>query len=275
MKGIQLNRQTPMDAMTDETSRAQLLFIRLNRSEKWQHLIFAACFLVLVVTGFMLRIPEKYLIYLGDFREMVFLVRSVLHRTAGAAMIAVSIYHLYYISATPAGRRWFIDMRPALKDVKELVHNLKFYAGMEKAQPKFDRFCYKQKIEYGALIVGTTIMSVTGLLLWTESSWSKFWLDISILVHGMEAILASLAIIIWHLYEVHLKPHHTSMDGLWLTGVIDEATMKAEYAQHYEKIMADPELQKIYLVNGPDLVGDTEGRPTVASGTFQRQSQTY
>lgn len=266
-----MSRQIPIDASTIQKSDGQLSFVRLNRSEIWQHLLFAASFAVLVVTGFMLRMPEKYLSYLGDSREMVFMVRSVLHRAAGVVMIAVSVYHLYYLMAKPAGRRWFFDMRPTLKDIKDVFHNLKYYTGMEKAPPRFDRFCYKHKIEYGALIAGTTIMSITGLLLWTESNWSKFWLDISILVHGMEAILACLAIMIWHLYEVLLKPHHAPMDNLWWTGNIDEATMKAEYPLHYEKIMADPELQKIYIVGGSRMAHDKEQNPSAEAVMFIEQ----
>jgi cytochrome b subunit of formate dehydrogenase len=103
-------------------------------------------------------------------------------------------------------------------------------------------------MEYGALIAGTILMSVTGLILWSESRWSKFILDIAILVHGMEAILACLAIMIWHLYEIHLKPHKSPIDNVWITGVIDEEEMKEEYPLHYQKIMADPKLQEIYLI---------------------------
>jgi hypothetical protein len=63
----------------------------------------------------------------------------------------------------------------------------------------------------------------------------------------MEAILASLAIMIWHFYEIHFRPHKFPLDKLWITGVIDEEEMKAEYGYHYQKIMNDPELQKIYI----------------------------
>ena len=90
-------------------------------------------------------------------------------------------------------------------------------------------------------------MAVTGILLWTEYLWDKFILDIAILVHGMEAILACLAIMVWHLYEVHLRPHKFPIDNMWITGVINEEEMKEEYPLHYKKIMNDPELQRIYI----------------------------
>ena len=222
-------------------------FVRLNYCERVQHLAFAICFIVLVITGFMLKVPDSFVKSLGTAGEIVFSYRSLLHRTAGTIMILVGLYHFYYLIFKRAGRRWLIDMLPRLKDLMDMINNFLYYINFKKEPPEFDRFCYKHKIEYGALIAGTTIVSVTGLILWTQYKWSKFIVDIATLVHGMEAILACLAIMIWHLYEIHFKPHKSPLDNTWLTGVIDEEEMKEEYALHYKKIMDDPELQKIYI----------------------------
>jgi cytochrome b subunit of formate dehydrogenase len=162
-------------------------------------------------------------------------------------MILVGVYHGYYLLFKPAGRRWLVDMLPRLKDLLDMRDNFLYFINVKESPPEFDRFCYKHKIEYGALIAGTTIVSITGLILWTQYKWSKFIVDIATLVHGMEAILACLAIMIWHFYEIHFRPHKYPLDKTWLTGVIDEAEMKEEYALHYKKIMNDPELQKIYI----------------------------
>jgi formate dehydrogenase gamma subunit len=237
------------DKTANETGgmTGEIYFVRLNYSERVQHLILVACFIVLVITGFMLKVPEHFVSVLGKAGETVFFWRSILHRLAGTVMILVSLYHLYYIIFKPAGRRWILDMMPGPRDLKEMSGNMLYYLGIRDELPEFDRFCYKHKFEYGALFFGNTVMAVTGLLLWTEYKWSKFILDISILMHGMEAILASLAIIIWHLYEVHLRPHKFPVDNMWLTGLIDEEEMKEEYPSHYKRIMADPELRKIYI----------------------------
>jgi formate dehydrogenase subunit gamma len=170
-----------------------------------------------------------------------------LHRTAGVIMMVVSAYHIYYLIFRPAGRRWLVDMLPKVKDVTDMILNIRYYLGFVDSPPEFVRLCYKHKLVYGALFAGTTLMSVTGVLMWLESYWSKFILDIAVLVHGMEAILACLAIIVWHLYEVHLRPHKFPIDHMWITGVIDAEEMKEEYPLHYKKIMNDPELKKIYI----------------------------
>lgn len=223
-------------------------FVRLNRSEINQHLIFVICFIILVITGFMDKLPENIINKLGETKEIVFIVRGIVHRIAGVVMIMVSIYHIYYILFKPAGRRWLISMIPTIQDAKDFVSNMLYLLGIMDKEPEFDRFSYKHKFEYLALIVGTTLMSVTGILLWTEQLWNKFYIDIATLVHQMEAILAGMAIIIWHLYEVHFKPGESAPPGnMWLTGLMDEHHMKEEHPLHYKKIMADPSLQKIYM----------------------------
>ena len=239
--------KTTNGSFRNELDGDKLNFIRLNFSERVQHLIFVSCFLILVITGFMIKIPEDMLDWLGGAGKTVFYYRSFLHRTAGVIMILTSAYHIYYLIFKPAGRRWLVDMLPKIKDITDMISNIRYYLGLEDSPPEFDRFCYKHKLEYGALFAGTTLMSVTGVLMWTEYHWSKFVFDISTLVHGMEAILACLAIMVWHLYEVHLRPHKFPIDHMWLTGVIDEEEMKAEYPFHYKKIMNDPELKKIYI----------------------------
>jgi formate dehydrogenase gamma subunit len=234
-------------------------FIRLNLSERVQHFILFACFIVLAITGFMVMIPETLAQALGGASETVFFYRGLLHRIAGIILILVGTFHFMYLLFTRSGRRWLVDMLPRPRDLKDMIFNIFYYLGFKKEPPEFDRFSYKQKFEYGALIAGSTIMSVTGLLLWTEYKWSKFILDIAKLVHGMEAILACLAIMIWHLFEVYLLPRKSSISKTWITGLIDEDEMKEEFAGHYKKIMADRGLRQIYLrgENEADRAADT------------------
>jgi len=222
-------------------------------------MIFLVCFIVLAITGFMVKLPEDMVQKFGDAKDVVFFYRGILHRIAGVTMILVSVYHVFYLLFRPAGRRWLMDMMPRFKDLTDLVGTMLYYVRLKEKPPEYDRFYYKQKLEYGALIAGATLMSLTGLLLWTEEMWPKFFLDIATIVHGMEAILACLAIMVWHMYEVHLRPRKFPIDNLWLTGVIEEEEMREEFPLHYKKIMADPELQRVYLV-GEHEEGDASLR---------------
>lgn len=243
--------QSKKNERSDQTKR---YFIRLNFNERVQHMIFLICFILLAITGFMVKLPQEIISKFGEAKDVVFYYRSLIHRTAGVTMILVSLYHVFYLFFRPGGRRWLVDMLPRLKDLHDMLGTMLYYVRFREKPPEYDRFYYKQKLEYGALIAGATLMSVTGLLLWTEQMWPKFVLDIAAIVHGMEAILACLAIMVWHMYEVHLKPRKFPIDNLWLTGVIDEEELMEEFPLHYKKIMADPELQKIYLAQESEKV---------------------
>lgn len=226
---------------------ASLVFVRLNRSENGQHFIFVLCFVLLAFSGFAVNLPEGFLPHEGHWDETLFHYRSLSHRIAGVLMLVVCIYHCGYLAFTRAGRRWLHDMLPRVSDLTELRDNLAYYLGRRASPPDFGRFNYKHKAEYGALIIGNILMSVSGIILWSESLWSKFVFDIASVVHGMEAVLACLAIMVWHLYEVHLRPSKFPFDSHWTTGVIPLEEAEEEYPRHYREVMADPHLRRVYL----------------------------
>jgi formate dehydrogenase subunit gamma len=240
-------RVTSTNIPNEKSDHKERYFIRLNFNERVQHMIFLICFIILALTGFMVKIPEEIVGKFGEAKTVVFYYRGILHRIAGVTMILVSLYHVFYLLLKPAGRRWLVDMLPKVKDLQDMLGTMLYYVRLREKPPEYDRFYYKQKLEYGALIAGATLMSLTGLLLWTEQMWPKFVLDIAAIVHSMEAILACLAIMVWHMYEVHLKPRKFPIDNLWITGVIDEEEMMEEFPLHYKKIMADPDLQRIFV----------------------------
>ncbi len=65
-------------------------------------------------------------------------------------------------------------------------------------------------------------MSITGFLLWFDDlvlRWFPKWVtDVATVIHFYEAVLASLAILVWHFYFVIFDPVVYPMDTAWLTG---------------------------------------------------------
>ncbi len=119
------------------------------------------------------------------------------------------------------------------KDLLDLRANLRHYLkGSEK--PAFGRFGYGEKIEYWALIWGTVIMGITGIMLWAKVSVAHFlprwWLDIATAVHFYEAVLATLAIVVWHFYQVFFDPDVYPMNWAWWDGQMEEHHYKEEHA---------------------------------------------
>ncbi len=63
-------------------------FIRLNYSERVQHIVFLSCFAILVITGFMLKMPDAVINKLGDSGDIVFYYRGIcLQKTLPLAMM--------------------------------------------------------------------------------------------------------------------------------------------------------------------------------------------
>jgi cytochrome b subunit of formate dehydrogenase len=201
----------------------------------------AVSFILLVITGFMLRFPETWWVsHIRDISEEGFEYRSLIHRISAVVMIAVSLYHIYYISFTKRGKQLVKDLWPKFKDVTDAIGIAKYNLGISKAKPLLDRFSYVEKAEYWALVWGTVVMTLTGLLMWIYTdyvgSFTKLQWDIARTIHYFEAWLAFLAIIVWHFYFVIFNPNVYPMSLAWLKGTITEEEMAEEHALELERI---------------------------------------
>jgi cytochrome b subunit of formate dehydrogenase len=131
-------------------------------------------------------------------------------------------------------------MMPRLQDAKDVVGMLRYYAGLDSHKPRFGRFSYIEKAEYLALVWGSVVMAVTGFLLWFQDEALRhipMWgLDVATIVHYYEAILATLAIFVWHLYYVIINPDFAPMSLTWIDGKLSRHHMEHEHALELEEI---------------------------------------
>jgi cytochrome b subunit of formate dehydrogenase len=186
---------------------------------RWQHATLLTSFFVLVVTGFALKFPGSWfdgMLGLGEH------LRGLLHRIAAVVLIGVSVYHLSDAVLTREGRRLVRDLFPTLDDIRGASQNLAYYLGISKRKPEFARFNYAEKAEYWALVWGMIVMAVTGTALWAKvlvgNHLPRWWLDIATAIHFYEAVLATLAILVWHFYQVFLDPDTYPMNWAWWDG---------------------------------------------------------
>jgi len=224
-----------------EEKHGHSLYLRMTVGERIQHATMAISFMILVVTGFMLRYPDSWWVsHIRDIWTDAVEYRSWIHRIAAIAMIIVSLYHIYYIAFTKRGRELVKDLFPNLKDLTDAIGVAKFNLGISKVKPKLDRFSYVEKAEYWALVWGTIVMSVTGLLMWIYIDYigvfSKIDWDIARTIHYYEAWLAFLAIVIWHFYFVIFNPDIYPMSLAWFKGTVTEEEMAEEHPLELERI---------------------------------------
>lgn len=227
-------------------------FVRMTRTERWQHLLLASSFAVLLVTGL------PVLLGLGAGHAW----RGFLHRGAALVLIGDLVWHALYTVLTERGRRNFRDKMPRRQDVRDAFAPFR----RRGPRPEFGRFGIAEKLEYWSFLWGSVIMIVTGLLMWApNTSLRLFPLAVHqafVVVHGYEAILALLAVLIWHMYTVHLKPGVFPMSRVWLDGLITGADLKRFHPLEYRRISQDREqLWRELLARdaGPDRSGPPAG----------------
>jgi cytochrome b subunit of formate dehydrogenase len=197
--------------------------IRMHRFERVQHGLLAVSFAVLAWTGFALKYPDQWWAKPLLVWEGAFPVRATVHRFAGAVMIGVALMHLISLIASRALRNHWKELLPRAADASEAWRNFTWLLGLRGRKPRVSAHGYIEKAEYWAVVWGTLIMAFTGVMLWAVRytlAWlPKSWLDFATAVHFYEAVLATLAIVVWHFYAVIFDPDVYPMDSAWLTGM--------------------------------------------------------
>jgi hypothetical protein len=165
----------------------------------------------------------------------------LVHRVAGLALTAVSVYHMIYVIGTREGRRNFFLLIPTPKDFLDVFQNSLYFLHLTDKRPKFGRFAYYEKFDYWAVYWGCVIMIGTGFSLWFSDIVTQYvpWLTfkLSALVHADEAILCALALFIWHFYNVHYMPGRFPGTLLFLHGRMSHEEMQHEHPLEYEELM--------------------------------------
>ncbi len=200
----------------------QPTIMRMNRDEVIQHLLLALTFTGLAITGFALRFPDTWWVRIITEIGLTEENRRLTHRILAILMVFASFYHMFYLFLTQRGRMILRAMMPVLNDIKQAIENVGYHLGLKTNKPRFGMFDYTAKAEYWALIWGTVLMTITGLVLWfpaITTSWLPAWVvRVCEVVHFYEAILAVSAIVIWHFYFVIVSPREYPMSWIWITG---------------------------------------------------------
>ena len=217
-------------------------FVRLTLAERIQHVVLFTSFFTLVATGIPLFFPDTPFLQKLFFFPSSFWLRGIIHRLAGVILMGVGVFQIGYVILSRHGNSDFQKIIPAPQDARDAINLFLYNLGVRKEKPRFGKYNFIEKFEYWALAWGVFVMALTGLMLWfQEASIALFpiWvLDIVRIIHGFEAILAFLAIIIWHMYNVHLNPEVFPMNKVWINGKISKENLRGHHPLEYEEILA-------------------------------------
>jgi cytochrome b subunit of formate dehydrogenase len=203
--------------------------MRMLPFERVQHALLAISFMTLVWTGFALKYPDTWWA-----RPLLILegTRSIVHRVAAVVFIAVSVTHLVSLIVSRTLRNHWKEMLPRLEDAREASAGFAYSMGLGSTPPERSPHSYVEKAEYWAVAWGAIVMASTGLMLWANNLALRFlpkvWLDIATSVHFYEALLATLAIVVWHFYSIIFDPDVYPLNTAFLTGY---SSKKSEHSQ--------------------------------------------
>jgi len=204
-------------------------YTRFDKVQRIQHIIFLISFTVLGFTG----LPQKYIlspISIGFFNFFGGIENvRLIHHTSAIVMMIVSVFHVLEVLYRVFVLRTPISMIPWINDAKHVYDDVLYYIGRRKHKAYYGRYSYAEKMEYLALIWGTVVMGLTGFMMWNPISTLRMFPGEAVpaakAAHGGEAVLAVLAIILWHFYHVHIKTLNKSM----FTGTLSREEMEHEH----------------------------------------------
>lgn len=221
--------------MSAETLR-QKYYTRFGAAERMEHMVLLVSFTMLAVTG----LPQRYADYqlakevidiLGGIESV-----RVLHRFFAILLIGVAIYHGGALSYKVYVHGDRLSMIPGLGDLRHVIQYVLHNLGLRKEHPRMPRYNFGEKIEYLAVVWGTLVMIITGFMMWNPVATNEFLpggiIPIARTAHSFEAVLAVLSILIWHMYNVHLKRFNQAM----FTGKMSQTVMEEEHFEELEAI---------------------------------------
>jgi len=243
-------------------------YSRFSPFERLLHVMVVTSFLLLVITG----MPLKF--YYTAWAKTMFAafggpqVARSLHRLGALVTFVYFALHLLdRIRCAWQGRRrvlnplngrfewkrlWNIvvgpdSMVPCKRDWNEFIAHVKWFIG-RGARPQFERWTYWEKFDYMAVFWGVAMIGVSGLIMWFPEFFTRFlpgWaINIALVIHSDEALLAAGFIFAFHFFNVHFRPEKFPIDTVIFSGRISKTELLHERRRWYERLVAENRLEE-------------------------------
>ena len=259
-------------------------FVRFSFSQRAEHFTMMISFTILVVTG----LPQKFygdawaqaiMIALGGIETV-----RLVHRACAVLFVLEGIYHIGYIGRLVASGDFTPSMIPGVRDIRDAINTFKYCIGTSSVMPRFGRFDYRQKFEYWGVVMGWLIMVSTGLIMVFPAQATQLlpgaFIPAAQEMHGGEALLVLLIVVIWHLYGAHFNPQRFPGDTSIFTGKISRERMIQEHPLEYARFIRSlvEDVREVPPVPAEEVSAEdehTEPEPTFTVSGMDSFNQEY
>ncbi|MDP2932161.1 MAG: cytochrome b/b6 domain-containing protein [Chloroflexota bacterium] len=212
-----------------------------------QHAGLMVSFILLVLTGLPqkfheLAISQWWTGLLGGIE----VTRSI-HHFAAWLIVLVCLYHLVYIAySTLVQKRPFpVKMIPGRHDFITLYQEIKYFLGITRERPRFDRFNWREKFDYWAIFWGMPVMGISGFILMYPVEATHLlpgWVvPAALIAHSDEAMLALTWIFLVHIFFNHFSPGIFPLNTSIFTGKVSKERYQREHPLEYERLSGGQE----------------------------------
>jgi predicted CXXCH cytochrome family protein len=243
-------------------------FTRFTPLDRFLHGLVIVSFLLLVLTG----MPLKF--YYTNWAKVLLgvmggqAVAAVLHRVGAIITIFYFTVHVSSVVyslikgrhrfANPeTGRIEFKRIRkaitgpdspmPGIQDFKDIIAHNRYFFG-RGPKPQFDRWTYWEKFDYMAVFWGVAMIGASGLVMWFPTFFTRFlpgWaINVALIIHSDEALLAAGFIFTFHFFNVHFRPDKFPMDPVMFSGRMSKSELMHERGKLYERWVAEGTLDQ-------------------------------
>lgn len=230
------------------------MFLRFNLRYRIEHWVLAVNFTILAVTGLVQMFSSSHVsLWIIDRLGSIEIVRHT-HHICAIIMIVETLIHIGFVKYRVYVTMSAGPMVPGWNDVITAFQAFRYNLGFESDKPKEGRYTFAEKAEYWAVVWGTLIMVLTGFIMWNPIAFSNYFtgeiVPAAKVAHGLEAVLAVLAIIVWHFYFVLIKRFNPSMFNGYLSkeDMAEEHPLElADIMSGRDKIIIDETARKRYF----------------------------
>ena len=253
-------------------------YVRFTPGQRYLHGILMATFLGLALTGLPLRFSSA--IWAVRFAHVVGGLAAILffHKLCAVTLTIVFLVHVGDVLhrglvKKEKGMFWGPNsFVPRPRDFRDFYSHLKWFLWLGP-KPKFDHFAYWEKFDYWAVFWGMVVIGMSGYAMWFAPFFGRHipghLLNVALIIHGEEALLAVWFIFAIHFFNTHLRPGSFPMDIVIFTGKETQEELKGKHAAEYERLVANGQLPAAQT-GPPDAwlikFGRTVGAVVIATG---------